>query len=69
MVVESLLDLTFSLLPVTVVCPYDERVVGPGIIAEAIRVHPHIRTSTEVVHNDDYGDPLTTILEIPADAK
>jgi hypothetical protein len=65
MVVESLLDLTFSPLPVTVLCPYDERLVDARVIAEAIQVHPHIRRSDEIVENDAYRNPAEVALGVP----
>ena len=67
MMVEALLDLTFSPLPATVLCPYDERVVDEKIIEGARRVHPHIRAGHEIVQNEAFENPLDVALETPVD--
>lgn len=44
LVFESLLDLIFGPLPVTVLCPYDERLVHEKVIDQTNQVHPQIRS-------------------------
>ncbi len=63
MVVESLLDLTFSPLPVTMLCPYDERLVDQKVIEEAKLIHPHIRRGEEIVENDTYRNSAEIALD------
>jgi len=65
MVVESLLDLTFSPLPVTMLCPYDERLVDQKVIEEAKLIHPHIRRGEEIVENDTYRNSAEIALDAP----
>lgn len=67
MMVEALLDVTFSPLPVTVLCVYDKRLFDERIIGEARRVHPHIRAGHEIVQNEAFENPLDVALETLVD--
>ena len=64
-VFESLLDLIFGPLPVTVLCPYDERLVHEKVIDQTNQVHPQIRSDDEVVPNDSYKNPAEVLLGAP----
>ncbi|MDP9222968.1 MAG: MEDS domain-containing protein [Actinomycetota bacterium] len=54
---ESLLNLAFRPMPVTVLCPYDERAVDPAIVSAARLTHPRILEGRETVDNPMYRDP------------
>jgi transcriptional regulator with XRE-family HTH domain len=59
---ESLLNLAFGPMPVTVMCPYDERSVDPAIVTTARSTHPHIVEGREVTDNPSYEDPGAFVL-------
>src|SRR3954447_17640772 len=54
---ESLLNLAFAALPVTVVCPYDSRRVKPSILWHARETHPETMIDGTLVTNADYVQP------------
>ena len=54
---ESIFNLVFAAAPMTVVCPYDERIVDPEIIRAAHRTHPHARDERGLATCPDYADP------------
>lgn len=54
---ESLVNLTFSPSPVTLLCTYDERTVHPSIVTAAQLTHPQIVEGGEVSDNPLYRDP------------
>jgi hypothetical protein len=60
---ESLLNLAFGPMPVTVLCPYDVRVVDPKIVAIARLTHPEIVDRSGVAANPLYRDPSDFVLE------
>jgi transcriptional regulator with XRE-family HTH domain len=59
---ESLVNLAFGSLPVSVLCPYDERSVDPDIVETARLTHPRILEGREVVDNPSYQDPGEFVL-------
>jgi transcriptional regulator with XRE-family HTH domain len=59
---ESLVNLAFGAMPVTALCPYDERSVDPEIVATARLTHPRMREGTAVAENPSYQDPGEFVL-------
>jgi transcriptional regulator with XRE-family HTH domain len=60
---ESLFNLVFAGLPVTVVCPYDERSVAAEIVRGAHVTHPSAIGDHGVSQNPDYTDPAGLALD------
>jgi transcriptional regulator with XRE-family HTH domain len=60
---ESLLNLVFAASPMTIVCPYDERFVGPEILSQAHLTHPHTVGDRGFAPSPDYTDPGRFALE------
>jgi transcriptional regulator with XRE-family HTH domain len=60
---ESLLNLLFADSPWTVLCPYDERSVGPEIVRQAHVTHPQTLGDRGISPNPDYIDPSRFALE------
>ena len=60
---ESLFNLVFGALPLTVVCPYDERSVAPEIMSRAHLTHPHSVSDRGVSKSPGYTDPARFALE------
>jgi transcriptional regulator with XRE-family HTH domain len=59
---ESLVNLAFGPMPVSVLCPYDERTVDPDIVATARLTHPRVLEGGEVADNPSYQDPGEFVL-------
>ena len=59
---ESLLNLVLGPMPVTMLCPYDVRVVDPGIAAAARLTHPEMVDGDDVAENPLYRDPGEFVL-------
>jgi anti-sigma regulatory factor (Ser/Thr protein kinase) len=60
---ESALNAVFELSPAWIVCPYDSRVLPPGVIDQASRTHPTVWNSTR--HKSDrYEAPARLLREI-----
>jgi transcriptional regulator with XRE-family HTH domain len=59
---ESLVNLAFGPMPVTVLCPYDERSVDPEIVATARLTHPRILDGRASEDNPSYQDPGEFVL-------
>ena len=59
---ESLLNLAFGLMPVTLLCPYDERSLDPTIIQDATLTHPELVEGMSAATNPTYRDPSEFIL-------
>jgi transcriptional regulator with XRE-family HTH domain len=59
---ESLVNLAFAPVPVSVLCPYDERSVDPDIVATARLTHPRILEGGAVADNPSYQDPGVFVL-------
>jgi transcriptional regulator with XRE-family HTH domain len=60
---ESLFNLVFGASPMTVCCPYDERVLAPEILREAHVTHPQTLGDGGVSQNPGYVDPRRFALE------
>jgi transcriptional regulator with XRE-family HTH domain len=59
---ESLVNLAFGPMPVTVLCPYDERSVDPEIVMTARLTHPRILEGRMLADNPSYRDPGEFVL-------
>ena len=64
---ESLVNFAFGPMPVTVLCPYDERSVDPAIVSTARMTHPRILEGETTTDNPSYQDPGEFVLapELP----
>ncbi len=60
---ESLLNLTFSGSPVSLLCPYDRRSLGPEIVRHALATHPRTQERDALAPSADYADPSGFVLE------
>lgn len=60
---ESLFNLALADLPMTVVCPYDERSLAPEIVREAHLTHPHALSDQGVTKTRSYTEPERFALE------
>ena len=60
---ESLLNLVFGGSPMTVLCPYDERSVRPGIVKQACVTHPATIGKQGLAASPEYVDPGRFALE------
>jgi len=60
---ESLVNVAFSGLPVTLLCPYDTRELDPTVIEYARATHPHTVEHASVTPSQDYTDPGLFVLE------
>jgi MEDS: MEthanogen/methylotroph, DcmR Sensory domain len=60
---ESLFNLVFDAYPMTVVCPYDERLVPAGIVSEAHLTHPCTVGDQWFSKTPEYADPGRFALE------
>jgi transcriptional regulator with XRE-family HTH domain len=65
---ESLVNLAFGPMPVTVLCLYDERSVDPEIVTTARMTHPRILEGRTLADNPSYQDPGEFVLG-PKEAK
>jgi hypothetical protein len=59
---ESLFNLVFAGSPMTVTCPYDERLVAPEIVSEALVTHPCTIGVGGLSDSHDYADPRSFAL-------
>jgi transcriptional regulator with XRE-family HTH domain len=59
---ESLLNLVFASLPVSVLCPYDGRAVDPQVANTARLTHPRVIAGDEALDNKSYQDPADFVL-------
>jgi transcriptional regulator with XRE-family HTH domain len=60
---ESLLNLIFRDSPMTLVCPYDTRLVTAEILREVRLTHPHLLTSAGRAESPAYSGPGKLALE------
>lgn len=60
---ESLLNLAYASLPVTILCPYDARVLPAAVVTDAHRTHPAVASGTDVTANPEYWKPEDFLLE------
>jgi transcriptional regulator with XRE-family HTH domain len=54
---ESLLNLVFAASPVSMLCPYDARVLEPKIVRAAHVTHPHIAEEAGTASSSGFVDP------------
>ena len=59
---ESLLNLAFAALPVTIICPYDERTLAPSILRHAGATHPETIARGSTAVSADYVTPGAFVL-------
>jgi anti-sigma regulatory factor (Ser/Thr protein kinase) len=55
---EALINLAFSDVAVTILCPYDTAGLDEGVLADAERTHPQLIRRGEGCSNGRYTDPL-----------
>jgi transcriptional regulator with XRE-family HTH domain len=55
---EALINLAFAALPMSLICPYNERVVDPEILRNARTTHCRCLERGQSTENPDFGDPL-----------
>jgi hypothetical protein len=60
---ESLLNIAFASWPVSLLCPYDERIVPPRVIKQVSATHPQTLTSGGPRGGSADFDPAGFILE------
>jgi len=60
---ESLINLAFSGLPVTLLCPYDARQLDPAVIDFAHATHPRTVERGAMTSSQAYTDPGRFVLE------
>jgi transcriptional regulator with XRE-family HTH domain len=65
---EALVNVAFGQMPVTVLCPYDERSVDPEIVSTARLTHPRILEGDVLEDNPSYQDPGEFVLA-PTEAR
>jgi transcriptional regulator with XRE-family HTH domain len=65
---ESLINLAFAGMPVTIVCPYDERTVDQSILRHARATHPETIERGKTAASADYVQPGEFVLT-DADAR
>jgi hypothetical protein len=59
---ESLVNMAFDLLPVSLLCLYDERSVDPAMVTTARLTHPQIVEGGQITENPMYRDPGDFVL-------
>ncbi|GIH10678.1 anti-sigma regulatory factor [Rhizocola hellebori] len=57
---EALINPAFDGLNAIILCPYNTSELEPQVVADALRTHPVVWTSTEQYPSDQYVDPLVT---------
>ncbi|WP_448626124.1 anti-sigma factor RsbA family regulatory protein [Geodermatophilus sp. URMC 64] len=63
--VESVANHVMAELPVTVMCLYDSRRVGPQLMASADATHPNLVAGTSWRSNPSYRDPAAYVRGLP----
>jgi transcriptional regulator with XRE-family HTH domain len=59
---ESLINLALASLPATILCPYDERSVPAGVVADARHTHPEVTDAAGAATSPAYRDPEDYLL-------
>jgi transcriptional regulator with XRE-family HTH domain len=54
---ESLFNLVFAASPMTIVCPYDERLLASEVVDDAGLTHPHLVDDVVTSPSPDYAGP------------
>jgi hypothetical protein len=55
--IESALNVALAGASIFMICPYDTRLTGPGIVAAARRTHPALTDGPQASPSPDYADP------------
>jgi hypothetical protein len=61
--IESALNVALAETSIFMICPYDTRITGPGIVAAARRTHPALMQGPQASPNADYADPAAVVGE------
>ena len=59
---ETMFNLAFASMPMTVVCPYDTRALSEEVVVNARRTHPLVTRGTETIENPEYREPEDVLL-------
>jgi hypothetical protein len=54
---ESALNVALAETGIFMICPYDARITGPGIVDSARRTHPVLAHGPDAIPSPDYADP------------
>jgi hypothetical protein len=54
---ESALNVTLAETSIFMICPYDTRITGPGIVDSARHTHPALAQGPDAIPSPDYADP------------
>ncbi len=54
---EAALNVTLADTSIFMICPYDTRIAGPGIVADSARTHPARMDGSRSSISPDYADP------------
>ena len=65
---ESQLNALLTDTNIWMICPYDSRIAGPDVLADALRTHPHRIDGTRTTASDDYLEPVHFRAQSPAAA-
>jgi anti-sigma regulatory factor (Ser/Thr protein kinase) len=57
---EALINPAFDGVNAVILCPYNTTELEPQVVADALRTHPVVWTSTRRYASDQYDDPLAT---------
>ena len=60
---ESALNVALAEAGIFMICPYDTRITGPGIIESARRTHPALAQGPDATASPDYADPVAFATE------
>lgn len=61
---ESIINLSLASLPATILCPYDERSVPEGVVADARHTHPELTDAAGAAASPAYRDPEDYLLAV-----
>ncbi|WP_042404050.1 MEDS domain-containing protein [Streptacidiphilus carbonis] len=65
---ESQLNALLTDTDIWMICPYDSRIAGPDVLADALRTHPQRIDGTRISASDDYLEPVHFRAQSPAAA-
>ena len=54
---EAALNVALAETSIFMICPYDTRITGPGILDSARRTHPALAHGPDAIPSPDYADP------------
>ncbi len=57
---EALINPAFQGIDAVILCPYNTTDLQPHVVADALRTHPVVWTSTSRYRSDHYDDPVAT---------